>query len=82
MNWYNKYIFKTTVSTIIVRNLSYVGTGTNLRCVIRKGKWLLHLRPGTNLYVLPEYLVFEDGRVPSAARRYVQEPTYAKYSPI
>jgi hypothetical protein len=47
--------------TISVCKFMHVGTGTNFRCVTRKGKWPLHLRPDTNLYVLPKHLAFEDG---------------------
>jgi hypothetical protein len=53
LNRYNKYIFEKTVPTISGCYLSYTGTDTNFRCVTRKGKWLFHLRPDTNLYVLP-----------------------------
>ncbi len=53
MNRYNKYIFEKTVPTNSGRDLSYVGTDTNFKYVTRKGKWPFHLRPDTNLYVLP-----------------------------
>ncbi len=56
------------------------------RCVTRKGKWSFHLRPDTNLYVLPSSskipLPLKVGEYPAAARQWVQEPTYAKYSAI
>jgi hypothetical protein len=61
LNRFNKYIFEKTVPTISVRDLLLLGTGTNFRCVTRKGKWPFHLRPDTNSYVLPKHLVFEDG---------------------
>ncbi len=37
MNGYNELIFKKTVHTIIVRDLSYMGMGINLRHFTRKG---------------------------------------------
>ncbi len=53
LNRYNKYIFEKTVPTISGRDLSYVGTDMNFRCVTRKGKWPFHLKPDTNSYVSP-----------------------------
>ncbi len=61
MNRCNEYIFEKTAPIISVRDLLYVGTGTNLGRVTRKGMWPLHLRPDTNSYVLPKHLAFEDG---------------------
>ncbi len=78
LNRYNTYIFEKTVPTISGRYLSYAGTDTNFRCVIRKGKWPFHLRPDTNSYVLPSSskipLPLKVGEYPAAARKWVREP--------
>ncbi len=51
---------------------TYMGTGTNLRHVTRKGKWLLHL---SSRY---EYATFEWGTIPCggktvSTRAHIQE---------
>ncbi len=73
MNRYNKNVFERTVPTTFGRDLSNVGTDTNFRWVIRKGKWPFHLGPDTNLYVLPSSskipLLLKVGEYPAAARQ-------------
>ncbi len=73
MNWYNKNIFEKTVPTTSGRDLSNVGTDTNFRCIIRKGKWPFHFGPDTNSYVSPSSskipLPLKVGEYPAAARQ-------------
>jgi hypothetical protein len=73
LNRYNKNIFEKTVPTNSGRDISYVGTDTNCRCITRKGKWPFHLGPDTNSYVLPSLSKIprplKVGEYPAAARQ-------------
>ncbi len=75
---YNKFIFVKTVLKIIVRKLSYVGTGTNLRQ--ERGSGHCNSLYYTKLVI---FAAFEWGRIPCSGKLVsTRAHKRVKYNPI